>query len=109
MVKHRLRTSLIAGAMLGFFCIIGASVRSGFELDASYLFAFWYNRVIMGLIIGLACSESVHYKLILRGAFFGLIVSFAFYSSTAFHDLTGFIAGGFYGVIIEYTAFRFKS
>jgi hypothetical protein len=43
---------------------------------------------------------------IARGAILGLLVSFAFYSSTGFADIIGLIAGIIYGVIIEYVAFR---
>jgi hypothetical protein len=41
-----------------------------------------------------------------RGALLGLLVSFAFYSSTGFEDIVGFIAGIVYGVIIEYAALK---
>jgi len=34
-------------------CIFGASVKTGFDLQTSYLFAFWYNRLLMGFVIGL--------------------------------------------------------
>ena len=45
-------------------------------------------------------------RVIGRGAFLGLLVSFAFYSSTGFRDVIGFIAGIVYGVIIEHVALR---
>jgi len=46
-------------------------------------------------------------KVLHRGAFIGLVVSFAFYSSTGFDEPVGFIAGIIYGVIIEYVATKF--
>ena len=107
MLTKRMKVSLAAGAVLGVFCIIGASVRSGFESEAYLLFALWYNRVLMGLVIGLALEESSLNKAIVRGAILGFLVSFAFYSSSGFGDIVSFLAGIVYGMIIEYFAFRY--
>ncbi len=106
--KKRLIVSLIMGSILGVVCIIGAQLRSGFETEITYLFAFWYNRLLLGLVIGLISSISLK-KALIRGFILGLIISFAFYSATGFTDLTGFIAGAFYGVIIEYVAYKFNN
>lgn len=103
----RMKVSIITGALLGVVCIAGALVRSGFEQEVSYLFAFWYNRLLMGVVIGLAGGGLAMPKLVYRGALIGLLVSFAFYSATGFGDLIGFIAGIVYGVIIEYCAFKY--
>lgn len=92
---------------MGAFCIVGAYVRSGFQSEAYLLFALWYNRVMMGLLIGLAGGSPGLPKIIGRGSLFGLIVSFAFYSATGFHDLVSFLAGIVYGIIIEYIAFKY--
>ncbi len=94
----------IMGAILGVVCIIGAKIRFDGSLSALYLFAFWFNRVLIGLFIGLLVSIKNPYHLALRGAFVGLLISFAFYSATEFLDLTGFLVGAVYGVIIEFTA-----
>jgi len=106
MFTRRMLICIIAGALLGVVCIIGAQVRSGFERDAVYLFAFWFNRLLMGIVIGLAWSKLNTMQAITRGAILGLLVSFAFYSSTGFADLIGLIAGIVYGIIIEYVALR---
>jgi len=103
-----MKVSIITGAILGVVCIIGASIRSGFDLNAFYLFAFWYNRLLMGFVIGLLDGKLGMPKVLYRGAFIGLLVSFAFYSSIGFGDPVGFIAGIVYGVIIEYVAFRYE-
>ena len=58
MFTKRMQVCIAAGAILGVFCIVGAMVRSGFERDALYLFAFWYNRLLMGVVIGLAAAAS---------------------------------------------------
>ena len=107
MLTKRMKVSLAAGAILGVVCIVGAQVRSGFEQEAFYLFAFWYNRLLMGLVIGLAVRTKALPQALTRGGFLGLLVSLAFYSATGFHDFVGFLAGIAYGVIIEYAAFRY--
>ncbi|MEQ8235519.1 MAG: hypothetical protein ABRQ23_01945 [Syntrophomonadaceae bacterium] len=108
MFTQRLKVCIIAGAILGVFCIIGASIRSGFERDAVYLFAFWYNRLLMGIVIGLAVATADMAKALSRGALLGFLVSFAFYSATGFDDSVGFMAGIVYGIIIEYVAWRYE-
>lgn len=97
------------GAVLGVICVIGAQIRSGFEQEAVYLAAFWYNRVIMGLVIGLAPRITGGVRLLLRGALLGLLVSFAFFISAGMNDVIGLVAGIIYGIIIEYVGSRFSS
>ncbi|MFW5794715.1 MAG: hypothetical protein ACOCV1_04445 [Bacillota bacterium] len=106
--KKRLIVSIITGAILGIICILGAQVRSTTDLSFAYLFSFWFNRVLLGLFIGLLASNFSLKTLLIRGAILGLIVSFAFYSSTGFNDHIGFVVGILYGVIIEFFAYRFK-
>lgn len=103
---RRMLVCIITGALLGVICIVGAQLRSGFTNEAYYLFSFWFNRLLLGVVIGLACGRLNILQAIGRGAFLGLLVSFAFYSSMGFKDVIGFIAGIVYGVIIEYAALR---
>lgn len=107
MLTKRMKICLAAGAVLGIVCIIGAQLRSGFSRDAGYLFAFWYNRLLMGIIIGLPIGKLGLLKVLGRGAFLGTVISFTFYSATGFNDLVGFLAGIGYGVIIEYVAEKY--
>ncbi len=107
MFTKRMKICIITGAILGIFCIVGASIRSNFQSDTNFLFALWYNRLLMGLVIGLAGKKTAWPKIIGRGALFGLIVSFAFYISTGFNDTVSFLAGIIYGIIIEYIAFKY--
>jgi len=103
---RRMLVCIITGALLGFICIVGAQLRSGFTHEAYYLFSFWFNRLLMGIVIGLAWGRLNTLQAIGCGAFLGLLVSFAFYSSTGFKDVIGFMAGIVYGIIIEYAALR---
>ncbi|NCB41376.1 MAG: hypothetical protein EOM59_01950 [Clostridia bacterium] len=109
MFTKRLKVSLITGVLLGVVCIIGASVRSGFQSDVILLLSLWYNRLILGLMIGLIGAKLPLSKAITRGAFLGLIVSFSFYISTGFTDIVSFLAGVLYGMIIEYVAIKYDT
>ena len=106
MITRRMKISIITGMLLGVVCIVGASIRSGFEREVYWLFALWYNRLIMGILIGASWKRVSLNKSLLRGAGFGLLVSFAFYATSGFQDPVSFMAGIVYGVIIEYMAHR---
>jgi uncharacterized membrane protein len=101
-MKRRMIESLIGGVLLGLVCVIGAYVRSGFTASPTFVFSLWYNRVILGLLVGAPWPIVNRNKALLRGALFGLLVSFAFYSSTGFADHISFVAGVVYGVILEW-------
>ena len=107
MNQRRIIVGLISGAILGVFCIVGARLRFESELGNVYLFSFWFNRVLIGLVIGLASKCFTLPKALFRGALLGAFVSFAFYNSTGFLDPVGFVAGIIYGIIIEFVAFKF--
>ena len=104
--SKRMKVSLLAGAALGVVCIIGALIRSGGSSGAGFLFALWFNRLLMGMVIGLMEDIKETPRLILRGAVTGLLVSFAFYSADGFGDAVSFLAGIVYGVILEMAARR---
>ncbi len=105
-MTKRMKVSLLAGAVLGFFCIVGALVRSGFQIEYYLLFSLWYNRLLMGLVIGLNWPKIGMPMVLVRGAVLGLIVSFAFYSATGFSDVISFLAGIVYGIMLEYIAVK---
>ena len=100
-MTKRLKLALIGGAVLGVVCVVGAYLRSGSSASPAFIFALWYNRVIIGLAIGAPWKKTSKNKALLRGAILGLMVSFAFYSATGFTDPVSFIAGIVYGVILE--------
>jgi len=109
--KKRLKISLICGALLGIICILGVGLRLGFEDNVLFILATWYNRVIMGLVIGLAGGIILikgKFNPILRGFLLGLMISFALFLSTQLRDPLGFMAGIAYGVIIDYLASKYS-
>ena len=101
-----MQVALVTGVLLGVVCIVGASARSPEALGADYLLGFWYNRVLMGLLIGALPGRGPLARLLGRGVVVGLVVSFGFYSATGFVDAIGFWVGALYGVIIEYAAWK---
>lgn len=104
-MNKRLLYGLILGAILGVVCIVGAQLRMPNQLSTAYLFSFWYNRVLIGLVIGLFSKPKSLRIGILRGLLLGSVVSFAFFSATEFLDIMGFMAGLVYGIIIEAVLF----
>ena len=104
-MKDRRIVGLLSGAILGVVCIVGASVRNP-EVTTGFLFAFWFNRVVLGLAMGLTAPSSKR-ALLVKGVVLGTFVSFAFYSSTGFQDLTGFFAGIVYGVLMAWAIYHF--
>ncbi len=104
-MNKRLGLALITGIILGIFCVIGAAFRLGWQGNQLLLFSLWYNRVIMGLLIGLAGGMVIFQgKLnwLIRGAGLGLAVSAAYFFTAGAQDWVSFLAGVVYGVIIEF-------
>lgn len=86
---------------MGIACVVGAYLRSGGTATPNFIFSLWFNRVIIGLVIGAPWKVTAKQAALLRGALLGLLVSFAFYSSTGFKDPISFVAGVVYGVLLE--------
>ena len=106
---RRIVIAIFTGAVLGVLCIIGVGARLGYYGNEVYLLGMWYNRVIMGLIIGLSegiilIEKRCKPNSILRGAIIGLIVTTAILLSTSFRDIPSFFAGILYGVIIDWVS-----
>jgi flagellar biosynthesis protein FliR len=107
-MHNRVLVGIISGAVLGVICILGANLRSSEPLGTVYLLSFWYNRVLIGLVVGLISKNTLKLR-IFHGAVFGTMVSFGFYSATDFQDVVGFIAGIVYGVLIALAIFYFDN
>ncbi len=107
-MRKKMTITLITGSILGIICVVGATLRTSGELSLGYLFAFWFNRFLMGFVFGLLTYTADLKTLLIRGFGIGLLISFAFYSATSFEDLIGFIVGGVYGVIIVYVVYKFS-
>jgi hypothetical protein len=111
MKSKRIAIAILTGSILGIFCIIGASARVGLSGNELFLFALWYNRFLMGIVIGVASGLEIiktKWNVLLRGGILGLIVTSAFFLSTGFRDIPSFFAGIVYGLIIDYIATKFE-
>jgi len=109
--KRRVIIGVIAGALLGILCIVGVGWRIGFEGNEMFLFAMWYNRVVMGLLIGLAYDMKLiksDKNFIVRGLVLGLVVTSAITFTSEFGDWPSFFAGLAYGPIIDGVATKFS-
>ncbi len=111
----RLGLAILFGAVLGIFCILGVGIRIGFSGNEWYLFGMWYNRILMGILIGFAGSwkivpgkENITKNAVLRGLLLGLTVTSAILFSTSFKDLPSWGAGILYGIIIDVGATHFS-
>ncbi|MEF8835689.1 MAG: hypothetical protein V5A76_05995 [Candidatus Thermoplasmatota archaeon] len=110
MKKKRVGIGVLAGALLGILCIVGVGTRIGFEGNEMFLFAMWYNRVVMGLLIGLAYDVKIidsDKNFIVRGLILGLVVTLAITFTSNFKDWPSFFAGLAYGPIIDWAATRY--
>lgn len=112
--RKRVGISVLIGAILGIFCIIGVGTRLEFSGNEWYLFGMWYNRVVMGLLIGFAGSwkilegkENLIKNALIRGVILGTIVTSAILFSTTFKDIPSWGAGVVYGIIIDVGATYF--
>ena len=110
----RLIFSIPLGMLMGVFCVIGLSQRiPAGGVDPSntiYLWGAWYERVIMGVMIGFA-GELVIFKskrnllnAFIRGAILGLFTSAGFAFFQQFIDLPFFFAGMIFGGITDIVA-----
>ncbi len=113
----RLIIALAIGALCGLFCAYGTSQLDpeaigipGFEITFALLAATFYNRLLIGLVIGLAGGiVLVSGKLAnaaLRGAILGAIVTVAisFYGGAEILIAFGIV----YGIIIDVVATKFS-
>lgn len=105
-MTKRLLIGVLAGSVLGVFCIIGAQLRYEAGVTNTYLFSFWLNRFLMGFVIALLPNCKVLWRLLVRGAVVGLLIGFTFYSATEYFDLTGFLVSAIYGVIIAFAIYK---
>lgn len=69
------------------------------------LFSLWFNRVIMGIVIGALWGEVSLPKSLPRGAILGTIVSFGYFISTGFTDRVAFLPGLMQGMIMEFIVY----
>ena len=109
-IYFRTLISVTLGMILGVICILGVRTRMPANPEPSatiYLIGAWYNRFIMGIVIGLAGEFHIFqnkyriYESIIRGLLIGAIISVSFAFLQQAITVTYFIAGIAYGIIID--------
>ena len=108
MNKKRLIAGAISGALLGVLCLIGASQRAGGWAGNEWmLFGLWFNRLLLGLIIGSIFVPKIVPRYIIA-ILWGLAMGFGWYVSSGMHDLAAFLITMLYAIIIESAASQFS-
>ncbi len=111
----RLIIGIVMGAFLGIFCVIGVSLRLPnpvYPNATIYLTGAWYNRVVMGALIGLAGGIKLYkdenniVNSIIRGAIIGAFVSVGFSFLSQSITLTYFLAGIAWGIVNDLVTTR---
>ena len=91
---------------MGIFCVVGASQRLTAIENKLFFLALFYNRVIIGFVIGLS-DKIVLVKgkknPIFRGILLGGVVGLGFFLSTGMKDPSGLYAALVYGLLIDFT------
>jgi len=112
----RLIVGTVIGAFLGIFCIIGVSLRLPnpvYPNATIYLIGAWYNRVVMGALIGLAGGIKLYkneknlVNSIIRGAIIGAFVSVSFSFLSQAIELMYFFAGIVWGLLNDLLTTQF--
>ena len=98
MKAKRLIIATILGILCGLFCMYGTITKfPEFAADTLLLIGIVYNRMLIGVVIGIADNIDLHP--VLRGAVIGVVVSLAMAIFDAAWILLGF--GLVYGVLID--------
>lgn len=109
----RMIVCLILGAIAGLICAWGTSTApiSKSILTIGFLIYIWYNRLILGFIIGYADKiKIIKHELgnsIVRGAILGAILSVILIVIPGLAAVSYLYAGIIYGIIIDLIATKF--
>ena len=103
----RIIVAVVLGAIFGAFCAYGTSELDpevvGFEIDSALLLTTFYNRVLIGLLVGVgggvALLKDVMNNAALRGAVFGALISIGIGFYGGMEVLVAF--GAVYGLITD--------
>ncbi|MHA1675171.1 MAG: hypothetical protein ACTSYI_16285 [Promethearchaeota archaeon] len=107
--KLRLGIATGLGMIFGLMCILGQNLRmpeNPLPNATIYLLGAWYNRVIMGILIGCAddcqfIKKGSHPNLnaVIRGAILGALISVSFGLLHQRLEIVYFLAGILWGIL----------
>jgi hypothetical protein len=115
MNTKRIAIATVIGLLCGLFCAYGtiwiAASKPALVLTTGLLAVVVYNRVLLGLVVGLGDDIPLHP--VLRGALIGVIISLAMalmnMIDVGISDGVAFIAFGIvYGIIADVVATKFS-
>ena len=110
----RMITALIIGAIFGAICAWATSTAPIPEewLTIEFLIYVWYNRLILGFIVGYAENikliKSKYGNAAIRGAILGTILSVILVIIPGLPAISYLWAGTVYGIIIDIVATKFS-
>jgi hypothetical protein len=111
---NRMLIALGLGAIFGAFCAWATSTAPipAEWLTIEFLIYIWYNRLILGFIIGYAEKikfiESKYGNAAIRGAILGTILSVILIIISGLPAISYLFAGTIYGIIIDVIATKFS-
>jgi hypothetical protein len=100
---RRIVLAILLGLLCGLFCMWTTSETSSNPISFTALLAVGYNRIILGLVVGL--SGKLMIRPVLRGAIIGIFISLEIalpsLNSWFFGFVAYMLAGIVYGIIID--------
>ena len=108
MNKNRFQRALITAAIFGIICVLSFVIRFGYKNNFIYLLALFYNRLLIGVVIGLL-STNKGFIVLFRGLIIGFLVGLGLYISSEFTDIVAVIGGGVIGLIVDAVASRYTN
>jgi hypothetical protein len=110
----RMVIALILGTLFGLFCAWATSTAPipAQWLTIEFLIYIWYNRLILGFILGYA--ENITFikrkygNAIIRGAIIGTVISVIMVIIPGLAAISYLFAGTIYGIIIDILATKFS-
>lgn len=108
MNTKRISISIVLGILFGAICVYGSAGNLPSGVPAAPILAtVFYNRVLLGLVIGIADGIEAHP--VLRGAVLGAIVSIAIAIPSGTAGGVMLIAAGVvYGIITDFAATKYS-
>ena len=112
MNAKRIAIATVIGLLCGLFCAHGTSTleNPNFVVTTGLLASVVYNRVLIGLVVGIGDNIKLHP--VLRGAFIGAVITmalsiFSIFDGDAMGGLTLIAFGVVYGIIADLVASKF--
>ena len=108
--SKRMIITLTLGALAGVTCAIGTLIGNNpiFQISLMYLIYLWYNRLMLGFVIGIADNvRIINHDLgnsIIRGALIGAILSIILVIIPGLAAYSFILAGVVFGIIIDLVA-----